>query len=83
MVKRHKLLNKVLNNPKNVVFNDMSNLIKRFGFVLARVSGSHHIFTHPKLNEIVNLQEVRGKAKAYQVKQFLALIEKYDLQMED
>jgi predicted RNA binding protein YcfA (HicA-like mRNA interferase family) len=77
------LLNKVLNNPKNVVFNDMSKLVKTFGFVLARVSGSHHIFTHPELNEIVNLQEVGGKAKTYQVKQFLALIEKYDLQMED
>jgi hypothetical protein len=61
----------------------MSKLIKSFGFVLARVSGSHHIFTHPKLEEIINLQEVGGKAKSYQVKQFFALIEKYDLQMED
>ena len=31
----------------------------------------------------MNLQEVHGQAKPYQVRQFLKLIEQYDLTMED
>jgi hypothetical protein len=34
---------------------------------------------HPQIRELVNLQEVNGKAKPYQVRQFLRLVELYDL----
>lgn len=83
MVKKQKLLNKILNNTKTVSFSDMKKIVEAFGFQLSRISGSHHIFAHPELAEIVNLQNVGGKAKSYQVKQFIALIEKYNLQMEE
>ncbi len=53
-----------------------------FGFQLDRINGSHHIFVHPEIPELVNLQDVNGKAKPYQVKQLLQLIERYNLQME-
>jgi hypothetical protein len=33
----------------------------------------------PGVRELVNLQNVRGKAKAYQVRQLLRLIERYNL----
>lgn len=55
----------------NVAFNDMRTLIEAFGFELKRVSGSHHIFVHPAIAELVNLQEVGGEAKPYQIRQFL------------
>jgi hypothetical protein len=32
---------------------------------------------------LVNLQNVNGKAKPYQVKQLLRVIERYNLQMEE
>jgi hypothetical protein len=35
-----------------------------------RVSGSHHVFGRDGIPEQVNLQEVRGEAKPYQVRQF-------------
>ena len=54
-----------------------------FGFRLQRINGSHHIFAHPEVSELVNLQDVNGKAKPYQVKQLLQLVERYDLRMED
>ena len=54
-----------------------------YNFLARTASGSHHIFVHPKVRELVNLQEVRGKAKPYQVGQFLQLVEKYNLRMED
>jgi len=67
----------------NVSFSDMSRLVETFGFELRRTSGSHHVFVHPEVRELVNLQEVRGQAKPYQVRQFLRLVERYALRMEN
>jgi predicted RNA binding protein YcfA (HicA-like mRNA interferase family) len=61
----------------------MVGLVEGFGFVFDRQSGSHHIFTHPEIAELVNLQNVEGKVKPYQVRQFLRLVEKYNLVLED
>ena len=68
---------------RNVGFGDMINLVEGFGFKQMRVTGSHHIFTHPGVQELVNLQEVKGEAKPYQIRQFLRLIERYNLKLED
>lgn len=68
---------------QNVRFADMINLVEGFGFRLARVKGSHHIFVHPDLAELINLQEVEGKAKPYQIRQFLRLVEKYNFRLEN
>ncbi len=75
----HKLLQKALSSPANLRFEEACALARAFGFHLSRVKGSHHIFAHPSVRELVNLQEVRGKAKPYQVKQLLALVEGYNL----
>ena len=76
---KRKLLRKILNAPQNVKFNEMLTLVAAFGFVLSRVSGSHHIFIHPDVPELVNLQNVNGQAKSYQIRQFLKLVERYNL----
>jgi predicted RNA binding protein YcfA (HicA-like mRNA interferase family) len=68
---------------QNVSFTDMMNLVEGFGFKLQRTRGSHHIFSHPGITELVNLQEVEGKAKPYQIRQFLRLVERYNIKMED
>jgi predicted RNA binding protein YcfA (HicA-like mRNA interferase family) len=80
---RRKLLQKILTGSKNIRFADMVNLVGAFGFRLARTEGRHHIFVHPEVPELVNLQEVRGQAKPYQIRQFLRLIERYRIPMED
>lgn len=67
----------------NVSFSDMRRLVESFGFELRRTSGSHHIFVHPDVPELLNLQDVRGQAKPYQVRQFLRLVERYALRLED
>lgn len=82
-MKPRKLLAKITGGSRNVRFADMRRLVEAFGFSLSRVSGSHHIFTHPDVPELVNLQEVNGKAKPYQVRQFLKLVEEYNLTLED
>jgi len=47
------------------------------------VSRSHHIFVHAKVKELANLQEVNGQIKPYQVRQFMNLVERYDLKLEE
>jgi predicted RNA binding protein YcfA (HicA-like mRNA interferase family) len=79
---KRKLLQKALNRPRNMRFEDMITLVQAFGFCRSRSSGSHYIFTHPDVKELVNLQEVDGNAKPYQIQQFLRLVEKYDLELE-
>ncbi len=66
----------------NVSFSDMRRLVEAFGFELRRTSGSHHVFVHPHVPELVNLQDVRGQAKPYQIRQFLRLVERYALTLE-
>jgi predicted RNA binding protein YcfA (HicA-like mRNA interferase family) len=68
--------------PNNLRFTETLNLAAAFGFRLSRTSGRHHIFAHPRVRELVNLQEVKGKAKPYQIGQFLH-VEKYNLKLED
>ena len=62
---------------------EMISLVEAFGFHLSRSKGSHFIFVHPQIPELVNLQEQDGKAKPYQIRQFLQLIERYHLDLED
>ncbi len=82
-MKRKRLLQKIIEGSKNILFADMVNLVEGFGFRLSRVKGSHHIFIHPDIPEPVNLQDVKGEAKPYQVKQFIKLVEKYNLHLEE
>jgi len=77
-----KLLARVLAGLKNVRFSELVRLVEAFGFRQARTEGSHHIFVHPGIPELVNLQDVGGRAKPYQVRQFLKLVEKHNLKME-
>jgi HicA toxin of bacterial toxin-antitoxin, len=67
----------------NISYSDLRRLVEMFGFELRRTSGSHHIFAHPEVPELLNLQEVRGQAKPYQVRQFLRLVERYALRLEE
>jgi len=81
--KKRKIFDKALAGSKNIKFSEMVMLIEAFGFSLARISGSHHIFTHPQVREIVNIQNKKGEVALYQVRQFLSLVEEYNLTMED
>ena len=62
----------------NTDFADLCFLLKKFNFD-ERIKGSHHIFTKGGIEEIINIQPMGSKAKAYQVKQVRNLILKYKL----
>ena len=82
-MKRRKLLQKIIGGSKNIRFTEMVNLVEGFGFKLSRTDGSHHIFARSGTPELVNLQDVKGQAKPYQIRQFLKLVEKHNLKLED
>ena len=72
-----------MGGSKNIRFADMVNLVRGFGFELSRTEGSHHIFFRTDIPELVNLQNVKGQAKPYQMRQFLRLVETHNLKLED
>lgn len=80
---KRRLLKRALAGSKNIRFDELVVLVEAFGFRLSRTSGSHHIFAHPAVSKLINLQNVDGKAKPYQIHQFLRLIEEHNLQMEE
>jgi hypothetical protein len=80
---KRKLLRQILNNSKNVKFNDFVSILSAFGFICTRTEGSHNIFKNTAVKEIMNIQNVNGEAKPYQIRQFFSLVEKYNLEMED
>lgn len=65
-------------SDSNVSFDELRSLLWHLGFQ-ERVRGSHHIFTKENVEEILNLQPVGAKAKAYQVKQVRGVILRYGL----
>ena len=84
MASRRKLFLKALNNPRGLRFREFTTLVEAFGFELKRITGSHHIYAHPNVREIVNAQPTKdGKAEEYQVRQFLGYVERYGLRLED
>lgn len=80
MARCEKLLEKARQSPTNVTFRELRYLVECFGFQLSRSKGSHFIYKAPDRPGVVTIQEGKdGKAKSYQVKQVLELIE----QLED
>ncbi len=80
---KKKLLKKLLSGSKNIRFSEIVSCAEAFGFNLDRTKGSHHIYIHPDIPELLNLQNVNGMAKPYQIKQLLKIIEKYNLHLEE
>jgi predicted RNA binding protein YcfA (HicA-like mRNA interferase family) len=70
-------------NVQNVAFDDFCRLLEHLGFSNVRTGGSHRIYVHPAISELVNLQDIGGQAKPYQVRQVLRLVERYNLKLED
>ena len=78
-----KILQKILAGSRNIRFGEMTALVEAFGFHLSRTRESHHIFARPDVPALVNLQEVHGQAKPYQIRQFLKLVERHHLELEE
>ncbi|MEM6258205.1 MAG: type II toxin-antitoxin system HicA family toxin [Planctomycetota bacterium] len=85
MASMQKLLDKVLSarSDANIKFSELRKRLSALGFD-ERIKGDHHIQTRDDVEEILNLQPLKGgKAKPYQVKQCRNVITKYRLGLDD
>ena len=80
MGKFEKLIEKILlgSADANIDFDDLCGVLMNFGFS-KRSKGSHHIFSKPGLEELIDLQRDGSKAKPYQVRQVRAIIQRNNL----
>ena len=78
-MKKRRLFEELKNNPKNVRFEKLCKIVEAFGFRFKGGKGSHRIYVQEEIGEMLNFQNVSGKAKPYQVRQFIKIVEKYNL----
>jgi predicted RNA binding protein YcfA (HicA-like mRNA interferase family) len=79
-----RLLERILRGDvANIEFNDLVKLLVALGFAEAGGRGSHRVFTRVDVPELINLQEEKGDAKPYQVRQIATLVRRYDLRLEE
>ena len=79
MTRRRKLIEKARNNPTGIRFEELCLLTEQMGFRRRGGKGSHVVYEKDGVEEILTFQNRKGMAKPYQVKQMLAVIEKYRL----
>jgi len=80
MVKIDDILAQMKRNPKNVRFSDLCKVCEKFFGKPRKNASSHRIYKTPWLGDPrINIQNHKGKAKAYQVKQVLLALEKLEV----
>lgn len=65
-------------SDNNIAFSELRYVLEALDFEV-RIKGDHFIYTRHDVAEIINIQPIGNKAKAYQVKQVRNLILKYKL----
>ncbi|EDN71208.1 conserved hypothetical protein [Beggiatoa sp. PS] len=73
------ILVKMRKNPKNIQFSDLCKVCDHYFGEARQNSTSHKVYKMPWQGDPrVNIQNAKGKAKTYQVKQVLKAIEKLE-----
>lgn len=78
-----KTLETIKRGGANIAFRDFQRLMEELGFRLARISGSHHIYIHPRVPRPMNVQSFGKEAKPYQIRQLRDIIEEFGLRLEE
>jgi hypothetical protein len=81
MAQVEEILAQMRGNPKGIRFHDLCQVCDSFFSKARQRGGSHRIYRTPwQGNPRVNIQNDKGVAKAYQVKQVLKAIERLEAQ---
>jgi hypothetical protein len=77
------ILRRIRRNPRHVRFRDLCKLCEHYFGTLRHEGGSHRTYRTPwQDNPRINIQNHKGMAKVYQVKQVLAAIDKLEAKNE-
>ena len=83
MTKVNELIAKMRRNPKGISFQDLCKVCDSVFGEARQKSSSHRIYKTPWLGDPrVNIQNDKGIAKAYQVRQVLKAIERLEAQSD-
>lgn len=75
------LIARMRENPGGVRFADLCKVCDHFFGQARQTSGSHRVYKTPWIGDPrVNIQNSKGYAKAYQVKQVLRAIERLEIE---
>lgn len=78
------LFEKARNNPSGLRFSEVRLLCRCIGMIEDRTEGSHFIYKLERPFILLSMQRMRdGKAKAYQVRQFIDFVEEHGLDNPD
>lgn len=77
MATRDKQLARMRANPRDWRIEDLESLAAHFEFSSRRPGGSHVIFTHPSVPEMLSVP-ARRPIKPVYVKRFIALMDQLD-----
>jgi len=73
------ILSKMRENPSNIRLGDLSKVCDHYFGQARQSSGSHRVYKTPWVGDPrVNIQNDKGRAKIYQVKQVLKAIERLE-----
>jgi hypothetical protein len=64
-------------------YQEFKALLEAFGFRLSSMNRLHNIFVHPLIPDLINIQNIEGQIKPFQLRQALNLIYKYQLRAQD
>ena len=78
-----KLYDQLLLDRRRLSFAEFQKLIEAFGYRLNRIKGSHHTYRHFRIGERMQIQPNGKEAKDYQVAQFLAIVVKHRLVLDE
>jgi hypothetical protein len=78
-----RLISALRENPSNVRFSELCKVCEHYFGKPRQHAGSHMIYEMPWAGDPrINIQESRGMAKAYQVRQVLAAIDRLEKEHE-
>ncbi len=81
MAKIKEILARMLDNPKGIKFNDLCKICNHYFGEPRQIGSSHRIYKTPWPGDPrVNIQNDKGMAKPYQVRQVLKAIERLEKQ---
>lgn len=79
-----KVLAQMRRSPKGVRFNDLSKVCEHFFGSPRQTGSSHKVFKTPWQGDPrVNIQNSKGKAKPYQVRQVLQALDRLKVQNDE
>jgi len=75
------ILGKMRTNPTGIRFADLCKVCDHYFGEARQASGSHRVYKTPWIGDPrVNIQNSKGRAKAYQVRQVLKAIERLEVE---